>query len=48
MPTNLFDKRLDDDEYTHEDVIEDRDEDESEALDCFDRPSSGKLFTMGH
>jgi hypothetical protein len=39
MPTNLFDKRLDDDEYTHEDVIEDSDTDDSEALACFDRSS---------
>jgi hypothetical protein len=38
MPTNLFDKRLDDDEYyTHEDDSEDSDTDDSEAFECIEK-----------
>ena len=47
MPTNLFDKREDDDESVNEDIPEDTDEDDSEATECFDRPSSGRFICTG-
>jgi hypothetical protein len=37
MPINLFDAREDDDENIHTDVIEDSDEDESEAFECIEK-----------